>query len=101
MGRETLHGVNHPVTLNLFRKSLSTINGDEPVLGVDQAEVLSIMSDTSVGVCAITRAKSQTWLAEIALHEALNAKNGAVPILLTLPSILLVQGAVDGSVNLG
>ena len=85
MGGEALLGVDHPVTLSLLGKSLSTMNGDDPVLGVDQAEVLPIMSDTSIGVCAITRAKSQAQVDEIAQHEAANAKDGAVPIPLALP----------------
>ena len=85
IGGETLLGVEHPVTLSLFGKSLSTTNGDDPVLEVDQAEVLLIMSDTSGGVCAITRAKSQAQVDEIAQHEAANAKDGAVPIPLTHP----------------
>ena len=86
IGGEALLGVEHPVTLSLFGKSLSTMNGDDPVLEVDQAEVLLIMSDTSGGVCAITRAKSQDQVDEITQHEAANAKDGAVPIPLTLPT---------------
>ena len=86
MGGEALLGVDHPVTLSLFGKSLSTMNGDDPVLGVDQEKVLPIMSDNSGGMCAITRAKSQAQVDEIAQHEAANAKKGAVPIPLTLPT---------------
>ena len=33
MGEETLLGVDHPVTLSIFGKSLTTMNGDDPVLG--------------------------------------------------------------------
>ena len=44
------------------------------------------MNDTSGGMCAITRAKSQAQVDEIAQHEVANAKYGAVPILLTLPT---------------
>ena len=55
-------------------------------LGIYQAEVLPIMSDTSGGVCAITMAKSQAQVDEIAMHEAANSKDGAVPISLTLPT---------------
>ena len=43
MDGEALFGVDHPVTLSLFGKSLSTMNGDDPVLGVDQERVLPIM----------------------------------------------------------
>ena len=85
MGGEALLGVNHPEIFSLLRKSLSTMNGDNPVLGVDQAEVLHIMSDTSRGVCAITRAKNQVQVDEITQHEAAHTKDGAVPIPITLP----------------
>ena len=80
IGGEALFEVDHQVTLNLFRNSLSIITGDDPVFVVDQVEVLPILSDTSGSLCAIIRAKVQAHVDEIAQHEAANAKYGAVHI---------------------
>ena len=59
---------------------------------VDQAEILPIMSDTFLGVCATTRAKTQNQVVEIALHEAANDQDGAILHPSLSQCLLLVQG---------
>ena len=98
-GREALLGVDHPVTPSLFGRGSFTVNGDDRipeegtydragVLPFDKptVEIVGLPSDNTIDVCAITRAMSQAQEAELAQHEATNAKDGAVSIPLSLPT---------------
>ena len=97
-GREALLGVDHPVTRSLFGRGSFIVNGDDPIPeeGTDDragvlpfekptVEIVGIPSDNTIDVRAITRAMSQAQEAELAQHEAANAKDGAVSITLALP----------------